>query len=75
MSRVTVEFTPGEGALVRVLGLVERRGFDVRGIAMAGGSMTIDLNPRDPSRRLEMLDLQLRRLADVRDVEIAGESA
>jgi hypothetical protein len=32
--RLEIQFTPGEGAVLRMLGLVERRGFRVRGIAM-----------------------------------------
>ena len=71
MSGVTIAFAPGEGAVVRMLGLVERRGFTVRSIVMSEGSMTIDVEARDASRRLDVLDLQLRRLHEVRDVQIA----
>ena len=71
VTRLNIAFAPGEGALVRMLGLVERRGFDVRGVSMADGSMTLDVEARDGSRRLDMLDLQLRRLVDVRDVRVA----
>lgn len=71
MSGVTIAFAPGEGAVVRMLGLVERRGFQVRSIVMSEGSMTLDVEARDASRKLDMLDLQLRRLHEVRDVQIA----
>ncbi|CAA9535948.1 MAG: hypothetical protein AVDCRST_MAG91-3343 [uncultured Sphingomonadaceae bacterium] len=71
VTRLNIAFAPGEGALVRMLGLVERRGFDVRGVSMADGSMMLDVEARDGSRRLDMLDLQLRRLVDVRDVRVA----
>jgi len=72
VSRLTIAFAPGEGALVRMLGLVERRGFDVRAITMAAGSMTLDVEARDPLRRIDALGLQLRRLVDVNDVQVAS---
>lgn len=72
--RLTIDFTPAEGAVVRMLGLVERRGFDLRAVAMSEadgcGSMTLDVAARDPGRRLDILDLQLRRLVEVRDVAV-----
>jgi acetolactate synthase regulatory subunit len=70
--RVIVDFSIVEGAMIRMLGLVERRGFRVRGLEMrqegASGCVTLDLEARDPARRLDVLDLQLRRLAEVRKV-------
>lgn len=72
--RMSIQFEPAEGAVVRMLGLIERRGFELRGLGMVehdgGGSasMMVELSPRDPSRRLEVLDLQLRRLHGVRDI-------
>ena len=71
-ARLTIAFAPGEGAVVRMLGLVERRGFKLCGIAMAEGEMTLDVEPRDAGRKLDMLDLQLRRLVEVRDVRVAA---
>ena len=74
-ARVGIEFVPIEGALVRLLGLIERRGFEVRGVAMAEragageyAALTVDVVPRDPSRRLDVLELQLRRLHGVHDI-------
>lgn len=72
VTRLTIAFAPGEGALVRMLGLIERRGFDVRAIEMANGSMTLDVEPRDAARNVDMLDLQLRRLIDVSEVMVAA---
>jgi acetolactate synthase II small subunit len=75
MQRLAIDFTPAEGAVVRVLGLVERRGFVVRRLAMSeqenGASLVIDLEPRDPSRRAEVVARQLGRLVDVNQVTIA----
>jgi acetolactate synthase II small subunit len=75
MKRLAIDLTPAEGAVVRVLGLVERRGFVVRGLAMnedeRGASLVIDLEPRDPGRRAEVVARQLGRLVDVNHVTIA----
>ena len=76
--RLIVSFTPAEGAVIRVLGLVERRGYSLRGLAMEEradcASMTIDLEPRDPSRRIEVVARQLDRLVDVNSVSIVTAS-
>lgn len=72
--RLLVSFTPSEGAVVRMLGLVERRGYALRGLAMDEradcASITIDLEPRDPARRVEVVARQLDRLVDVNSVSI-----
>ncbi len=69
--RIVIEYAPAEGALLRLLGLIERRGFRVCAIDMAelpGGGRaiaTLDLAARDGARALETLGLQLRRLHGV----------
>jgi len=72
--RIHVDFDAGEGALLRMVGLVERRGFAVSGVSMAAadgrGSLSLDVEPRDGGRRLEVIAAQLRRLQDVRNVSI-----
>ena len=73
--RVVIDFSAAEGAVVRMIGLVERRGFQVRGIAMAQeegerGSITLDLQPLDPKRCFDVLALQLQRLHEVRNVSV-----
>jgi acetolactate synthase II small subunit len=69
---VVIDLAPAEGALPRVLGLVERRGFRLRGIAMAEGSpLSIDVEAHDPGRRFDVLALQLGRLSDVRSVSFS----
>lgn len=69
-----IRFTPAEGAVVRMLGLVERRGYALRGLAMEeqanGASITIDIEPRDSSRRVEVVARQLDRLVDVNSISI-----
>ena len=70
--RLTIDFTPAEGAVVRMIGLVERRGYVVRRLAMNeqadSASLTMDVEPRDPSRRVQVVAQQLGRLVDVNQV-------
>jgi len=66
--RIDIAFTPAEGAVIRMLGVVERRGFELRGIAMSDGRLALDVAARDPSRRLEIVAGQLRRLVEVEAV-------
>ena len=77
-SRITIRFAPGEGAVGRIVTLVERRGFIMRALAMNDegdcASMTLDLVARDTSRRLDVLDLQLKRLIGVTSVTIPAGS-
>ena len=74
--QVTIDFNAAEGAVVRMIGLVERRGFRVRGIAMAEeadkSSMRLDVQPLDDKRSLDVLALQLGRLHEVRNVSVSG---
>jgi acetolactate synthase II small subunit len=69
-----ISFTPAEGAVIRMLGLVERRGYALRGLAMKelpnGASIMIDIEPRDSSRRVEVVARQLDRLVDVNSISI-----
>jgi acetolactate synthase-1/3 small subunit/acetolactate synthase II small subunit len=78
MERLTISFTPAEGAVVRILGLVERRGYALRGLAMEErsdcASISMDLEPRDASRRVDVVARQLGRLIDVNCVSIATSS-
>jgi acetolactate synthase II small subunit len=75
--RIQIDFAMAEGALLRMLGLVERRGFEVRGLAMAErdgrGSLSLEVRPRDAGRRLDVIAGQLRRLADVRNVTVSSQ--
>lgn len=73
LSRIDIDFTFAEGAVLRLVGLVERRGFEVRGIRMAEtgnglGALSLDVSPRDASRSLAIVAGHLQRLYDVRSV-------
>jgi acetolactate synthase regulatory subunit len=73
--RLVVEFTAEEGALVRMLGVVERRGFIVRRTVMAElpcgrrATLALTVEPRDAGRSVETLALQLGRLHGVSRVD------
>lgn len=70
--QLQISFTPGEGAMVRMLGLIERRGFALRGMTMSEaseeGSLRLEVEPRDPARTVDVVVRQLERLVDVRSV-------
>lgn len=72
--QLLISFRPAEGALVRILGLIERRGFMLRDLAVrdeeTDGSIVVDLAPRDGARHLDILARQVGRLIDVKSVSI-----
>jgi acetolactate synthase II small subunit len=69
--RLVVEYMAGEGALVRMLGVVERRGFILRRAVMGElpcgrrATLALTVEPRDAGRSAETLALQLGRLHGV----------
>ncbi len=72
--RIVVEFVAEEGALVRLLGLIERRGFRVRR-AVSGdlapgavATLALTIEPHDAGRSVDTLTLQLSRLHGVRNI-------
>jgi acetolactate synthase-1/3 small subunit/acetolactate synthase II small subunit len=73
--RLSIDFAPAEGAVLRMLGLVERRGFTVHGIEMReqgeGASLALDVRPRDAGRQIEVMTAQLKRLIEVRNVSFS----
>lgn len=77
--RLIIEFNPAEGALLRMLGLIERRGYLLRGVAMneqpKGASLIVEVEPRDIGRRVQVVAEQLRRLVDVNSVSLANSGA
>lgn len=77
--RLTIEFNPAEGAVLRMLGLIERRGYQLRAIAMneqpMGASLVVDVEPRDLDRRVQVVAEQLRRLVDVNSVSLGNSGA
>lgn len=78
-NRLTIEFNPAEGAVLRMLGLIERRGYLLRAIAMneqpKGASLVVDVEPRGAERRVQVVAEQLRRLVDVNSVSLTNTGA
>jgi acetolactate synthase-1/3 small subunit len=73
---IHIELDRLEGSLLRILGLVERRGFNIDAAELydlgedkRGLSLTV--RPRDPSRNTEILGLQIDRLYGIR--RLAGD--
>lgn len=72
MNALQLTVAPREGALVRVLGLVERRGYAPVSVAFASGEdgdFELSLGVRG-SRPVELLVRQLSRLLEVKRVEV-----
>jgi acetolactate synthase-1/3 small subunit len=68
---IHIELDRLEGSLLRILGLVERRGFNIDAAELydlgedkRGLSLTV--RPRDPSRNTDILGLQIDRLYGVK---------
>jgi len=72
--RLLIAFASAEGAVVRMLGLIERRGYSLRTVSMEasaeGASMMVEAGPRGRARNTEVLARQLARLVDVQSVSI-----
>ena len=67
---IEVNLTHAEGAIVRTLGLIERRGFVVQGVETAsdphGGALVLRVKVGSRGRPFDVLVRQILRLFDVR---------
>jgi acetolactate synthase-1/3 small subunit/acetolactate synthase II small subunit len=69
--RLTIEYYVAEGAVIRMIGLVERRGFRVTRIVMAEqpcgrrGTLVLEVTASDGARSTDILSLQIGRLHGV----------
>jgi len=75
---LNISFEADEGALLRLLGLVQRRGFSVEGIAMPQTedkrkTVALTVAPMSPNNRIDVLQRQIERLQEVRHVSLAPE--
>lgn len=64
-----------EGAVIRALGLIERRGFELASIATTSQDaqqMELTIELRSPGRPVEVLARQVEKLFDVRKVSLVG---
>ncbi|WP_140984532.1 ACT domain-containing protein [Asticcacaulis tiandongensis] len=68
---IRIEIDRLEGTLLRVLGLIERRGFHIDGLELTGIDedtrlATITVRPRDEKRSIDTLGLQIDRLYGIK---------
>lgn len=70
-SHFEIRLAPSEGALLRTLGLIQRRGFRVGELALRSetGGQVLNLSVDGPGRSPEVLARQIARLHDVEHVE------
>jgi acetolactate synthase regulatory subunit len=73
MYELSLSLSAAEGALVRVLGLIERRGFAFAGAEMssANGGFSLRLRIAENGRPMDVLVRQIKRLPDVREASFA----
>ena len=65
-----IDFARAEGAVLRLIGLVERKGYDVRGIDMRDSGdgparLNLSVSPRDSGRRIEVLSRHVEKVFGV----------
>jgi len=77
---IRIEIDRLEGTLLRVLGLIERRGFHIDGLELTGIDentrlAAITVRPRDDKRSLDTLGLQIDRLYGIKRLTNAPEAA
>jgi acetolactate synthase regulatory subunit len=73
--RLQLGISRGDGALVRALGLIERRGYRVTSVATHGATVVVELETRPTHGPLENLMHQLLKLEDVESVQEVREAA
>jgi acetolactate synthase regulatory subunit len=77
-ARLTIEYYVAEGAVIRMVGLVERRGFRVTRIVMAEqpcgrrGTLALEVTASDAARSIDILALQIGRIHGVTRVTHDG---
>jgi len=73
-ARLKIDYANSEGALLRILGVVERRGFMIKSVAMnehadgSSASLIVEVQPRSDARRLDVLVPFVQRLFEVRAI-------
>lgn len=77
---LSIQMQNNEGALVRLLGLIQRRGFRVENIHMPETtdtvkSVTVAVKPDHEGRSIDVLQKQITRLYDINSVAVTGPKA
>jgi len=74
---ICIELTRSEGAIQRLFGLIERRGFELCSFHMPEAhpqgsndamQVTVGVSPRDPSRSIDVLSRQIERLHGIKKI-------
>lgn len=77
---ISIEMTRAEGAIQRLFGLIERRGFELRSFSMPeqnpsgcndAFTVTVGIMPRDGTRCVDILSRQISRLHGIRRIDRA----
>jgi len=73
---IVIDFNRSEGAVLRLIGLVERRGFEVTSVAMPQASigpaqLTLGLQPREATRCFTTLTRHVAKVYGVTGVRAA----
>ena len=73
---IVIDFTRSEGAVLRLIGLVERKGFEVTSVtlpnsAAANARLTLGLAARDAGRRYDILSRHVAKVYGVTAVRAA----
>jgi len=73
MFELSLSLSNAEGALVRVLGLIERRGFPLAGMECRPetGGLRLTVRVPDNGRPVDVLLRQIKRLPDIREASYA----
>lgn len=78
--RLDIAFNKSEGALLRLIGLVERKGYEIRALSLGEASqdepasMSVTIVPRDETRNVEVLKRHIEKMHDVSEVQIRTAS-
>jgi len=78
--RIEIEFRPSEGVILRLIGLVERRGFEVRSVDMpftdpgAPWRMDLSVTARDAGRKMDTLSAQISKVYGVSAVRTRSQA-
>ena len=77
LETICIEIARSEGAIQRLFGLIERRGFELRSFNMPEAHpqgandayhVTVGIAPRDASRSVDVLSRQIGRLHGIRRI-------
>ena len=75
-ARLDIDFTPAEGAMLRIIGLIERRGYRIRELTLAeqaakSASLSMLIEARDAGRQPDVVARQVGNLFDVSSVTLS----